>query len=137
MTELTRTEAAQLASVAEYIARNETKVTVGEIRRKFNLTNAEYDVAMELAMPTIRAYGRSRLWKGQFLGLLHELMCRVEPPSDPRTARALHNVYSPNPDARLESLEQKITEVYAAFFHSGYSAEEVLDRRLAHAEAEE
>lgn len=137
MTEMTRAESTRLAAVIDYIAKNETKETIGEIKRKFHLTAAEYETAMDLAMPAIRAYCRSRAWKGQFLRLLRELMCLVEPDPDPSIDRKLIDTYDPNPDARLWNLEQKITGMYQSFFHSGYSAEEVLDRRLAHAEADE
>lgn len=60
MTVLTGDERDQVVQIIEYITKYKTSATVGDIKKKFNLTKEEYDMCMDLAMPSIRHSNTSR-----------------------------------------------------------------------------
>lgn len=62
MTVLTGDERDRVVQIIEYITKYKTSATVGDIKKKFNLTKEEYDMCMDLAMPSIRHSNTSRFF---------------------------------------------------------------------------
>lgn len=128
--DLTRAEAARIAEVVEYIAQHNTNRSVGEIKRKFNLTNAEYDTLMDIAMPTIRAYGVTRAWKNLHLRFLRSVMSRIAPASDMVLDHRRPDMWSDDPMMRLDRVTRLANAAYAEMFLEGRTADEVIKDRM-------
>lgn len=127
---MTRAETARIAEMIEYIAQHNTDTRVGLIKQKFNLTDAEYDALMDLAMPTIRAYGVTRAWKNLYLRFLRSVKCRTSPPSDMVLDHRRPEMWSADPDVRLERVTQLADAAYAEMFLEGRTADEVIRDRM-------
>ena len=72
MTILSPDEITVLTSVIDFIL-NHGMVSVADIKRRFNLTNEEYEMAMDLSMPFIRSRNGNRYWQNNFLTIKHKL----------------------------------------------------------------
>lgn len=73
MTVLTGDERDQVVQIIEYITKYKTSATVGDIKKKFNLTKEEYDMCMDLAMPSIRHSNTSRFFIQAFRHLTWQI----------------------------------------------------------------
>lgn len=73
MTVLTGDERDRVVQIIEYITRYKTSATVGDIKKKFNLTKEEYDMCMDLAMPSIRHSNTSRFFIQAFRHLTWQI----------------------------------------------------------------
>lgn len=128
--DLTRAETARIVEVIEYIAQHSTNRSVGSIKKKFNLTDAEYDSLMDIAMPTIRAYGVTRAWKNLHLRFLRSVKCRTSPPSDMVLDHRRPDMWADDPAVRLERVTQLADAAYAEMFLEGRTADEVIKDRM-------
>jgi hypothetical protein len=117
--DLSQAEIDRIIAVTEYIANHETGCTVAKIKRKFGLTDEEYDICMELAMPTIRALGTFREWKNKYLKLLRDLMRATIPPSQLPPEHRRKMDWSEDPVLRLGNLTRKIERAYYSHYKPG------------------
>lgn len=128
--DLTRAETARIAEVVEYIAQHNNNRSVGSIKHKFKLTDAEYDAMMDIAMPTIRAYGVTRAWKNLYLRFLRSVKCRTSPPSDMLLDHQRPDKWAEDPVVRLDRVTQLANAAYAEMFLEGRTADEVIRDRM-------
>ena len=73
MTVLTGDERDRVVQIIEYITKYKTSATVGDIKKKFNLTKEEYDMCMDLAMPSIRHSNTARFFIQAFRHLTWQI----------------------------------------------------------------
>ena len=52
-------------------------LTVADIKRKFKLTNEEYDMIFDLSMPRIRHNNGNEFWKNNYLALRNQIYERL------------------------------------------------------------
>lgn len=64
MTVLNKDETDKINEVVDYIILN-YQTSVGEVKQKYHLTKAEYDMISELMMPAIRWYNEARRLKAE------------------------------------------------------------------------
>lgn len=62
MTILTGDERDKIVQVIEFLARHKSRYSVADIKKKFNLTSEEYEMCMDLAMPSIRFSNSARFY---------------------------------------------------------------------------
>lgn len=62
MTILSGDERDKIVQVIEFLARHKSRYSVADIKKKFNLTSEEYEMCMDLAMPSIRFSNSARFY---------------------------------------------------------------------------
>lgn len=62
---------------------NVTNTTVGEVKRRYGLTTDEYEMAMQLCMPIIRAKNMSHYWEGRTASVVQRLSLLIAKRMDP------------------------------------------------------
>lgn len=62
MTILTGDERDKIVQVIEFLARHKSRYSVADIKKKFKLTSEEYEMCMDLAMPSIRFSNSARFY---------------------------------------------------------------------------
>ena len=62
---------------------NVSNTTIGEIKQRYGLTPDEYEMAMQLCMPIIRAKNISHYWEGRFASVEQRLSLLIAKRMDP------------------------------------------------------
>lgn len=126
--DLTGPELQRIVTATEFIAKNETQLSVRSIKNKLDLTDAEYEILLTIALPQIRALGAARQWKRLYTNLVRKLAEATTPPSErpPKKRRVMD--WSEDPVIRLEKLRKLIKERYDEL----YSTSRLEDLLRAH-----
>lgn len=67
MTVLNGSEIDNLVKIIEHLTIAPYTVTVEEIKKRYHLSKEEYDMCMDLAMPSIRKYNDARFYKQAYM----------------------------------------------------------------------
>lgn len=123
--DLTPAEIHKITKVTAFLA-SRADVSVRRVKDKFNLTNAEYEIMMDLAMPLIREHGLARQWKRVYTNFLRKLeKLSVQPHTQPPGQRSVMS-WNDDPTIRLERLEREIKATLDATFYSGNNVDAIL-----------
>lgn len=110
MTVLTGDERDRVVQIIEYITKYKTSATVGDIKKKFNLTKEEYDMCMDLAMPSIRHSNTSRFFIQAFRHLTWQidsyLLKLKEMDENPKKKPEISELYSKTINYMKKILEE-------------------------------
>ena len=68
---------AAIAKIANAKGSSKT-VSVGEIKKEFELSDEEYDMCIDLSMPLIRWMNEARYWRNKFSQLHREVTAAIE-----------------------------------------------------------
>ena len=130
--DLTKNEVDRICEVTTFIAQHSNDWSVRSIKRRFDLTDSEYETLMELTMPIIRESNYKKAWKSLYLKLLREMARAVTAPSEmpPEHRRVMD--WSEDPVLRLERVTRMVRAAYNEMYQTGKSADEIMDRKLAH-----
>lgn len=129
--DLTKSEVNRINEVTTFIAQHSNDWSVRGIKRKFDLTDEEYDTLMELTMPIIRERNYRQAWKSLYLKLLREMARAVTPPSEmPPDHRRVMD-WSEDPVLRLERVTRMVRAAYDEMHQPGKSAEDIMEKKLS------
>ena len=63
----------KMKEIMDYLFKYQALTTVGEVKKRFNLTNEEYEMIYDLCMPLIRENGVKKYWAIKYQSFVQEL----------------------------------------------------------------
>lgn len=63
----------KMKEIMDYLFKYQALTSVASIKKKFNLTNEEYDMIYDLCMPLIRESGVKKYWAVKYKSFMEEL----------------------------------------------------------------
>ena len=133
---LSRGEIKKIVDATSFIA-TEKSASVGMVKRAFDLTDTEYEIMVEIAMPLMRALSRGDQWKRLYTNHMKKLGHLIDKPHDhPMGERSVMS-WADDPVVRLERLEREIMADYNEAFKSGKPLEHLLQMATTTAVTEE
>lgn len=63
----------KMKEIMDYLFKYQALTTVSEVKRRFNLTNEEYEMIYDLCMPLIRENGVKKYWAIKYQSFVQEL----------------------------------------------------------------
>lgn len=134
--DLTPQEVDKILTVTRFIAK-EKSVSAGTIKHMFDLTNAEYDILLDLAMPLIRTLSTADQWKRIYTNHLRKLDQLIDKPhAHPMGKRSVMS-WADDPVLRLDRLEREIRADYNEAFKSGQPIDHLLKLGLDREETDD
>ena len=68
----------RMKEIMDYLLKYQTGITVGEVKRKYNLTSEEYEMIYDLCMPLIRESGVKKYWAIKYQSFIRELKVLIK-----------------------------------------------------------
>lgn len=63
----------KMKEIMDYLFKYQALTTVGEVKKRYNLTNEEYEMIYDLCMPLIRENGVKKYWAVKYKSFVEEL----------------------------------------------------------------
>lgn len=127
--DLTPQEIEKIKAVTEFIA-TQKSVSAAKIKLIFGLSDVEYEILMELAMPLIRALSTGEQWKRIYTNHLRKLDRLIDKPHDHPMGKRSVMSWADDPVLRLDRLEREIRADYNEAFKSGLPVDHLLKMGL-------